>query len=57
MTAVGLLLWFELIVMPFEEKEMRALFGQDYVTYAKMVPGFIPSAKVVRRHPSEGRER
>jgi protein-S-isoprenylcysteine O-methyltransferase Ste14 len=33
--------------MPYEKREMIALFGQDYVTYTKMVPAFIPSGKVV----------
>ena len=44
---LGLLAWFNIVVMPYEKREMIALFGQDYVTYTKMVPAFIPSGKVV----------
>ncbi len=47
LAALGLAVWFNTIVMPYEEREMRALYGQDYVTYTKMVPAFIPSGKVV----------
>jgi protein-S-isoprenylcysteine O-methyltransferase Ste14 len=46
---LGLLLWFNLVVMPYEEREMSALFGQDYVIYVRMVPAFIPSAKAARK--------
>jgi protein-S-isoprenylcysteine O-methyltransferase Ste14 len=46
-SAFGLFVWFRLLVIPYEEKEMRALFGQDYVIYARMVPAIIPSGRVV----------
>ncbi len=45
--SLGLCLWFNLVIIPFEEREMKALFGQDYVTYTRMVPSFLPSGKVV----------
>lgn len=48
--ALGLLIWFNLVVIPYEEKEMKALFGQDYITYTRMVPAFIPSARVARKN-------
>lgn len=46
-SALGLFTWFRLLVIPYEEKEMKALFGQDYITHTRMVPAFIPSGKVV----------
>jgi protein-S-isoprenylcysteine O-methyltransferase Ste14 len=41
--AVLLALWFNLVVIRFEEQELRAIFGQQYEAYAKSVPRFIPS--------------
>jgi protein-S-isoprenylcysteine O-methyltransferase Ste14 len=38
-------LWFNVVVIRFEEKELRALYGEEYETYAKSVPRFIPSLK------------
>jgi protein-S-isoprenylcysteine O-methyltransferase Ste14 len=38
-------LWFNLVVIRFEEKELRALYGKQYETYAKTVPRFFPSLK------------
>jgi protein-S-isoprenylcysteine O-methyltransferase Ste14 len=38
-------LWFNLVVIRFEEKELRALYGEEYETYARSVPKFIPSLK------------
>jgi protein-S-isoprenylcysteine O-methyltransferase Ste14 len=43
--AVGLLLWFWLILIPFEEKELRALFGEQYDRYIRDVPMLIPFTK------------
>ena len=38
-------LWFNLVVIRFEEKELRALYREEYETYAKSVPRFFPSLK------------
>jgi protein-S-isoprenylcysteine O-methyltransferase Ste14 len=40
-----LLLWFNFAVAPFEEKELKAIFGEDYERYAKEVPKIIPLPK------------
>jgi protein-S-isoprenylcysteine O-methyltransferase Ste14 len=41
---VGLfILWFNLVVIRFEEQELRAIFGEQYESYSKSVPRFIPS--------------
>ncbi len=45
--AVALGLWFALVLAPFEEREMRALFGRPYVDYARSVRRFVP----LRRRP------
>jgi protein-S-isoprenylcysteine O-methyltransferase Ste14 len=37
-----LLLWFNFVVAPFEEKELRVMFGEEYEQYAKGVPKIIP---------------
>ncbi len=42
-------LWFNLVVIPFEEKELRALYPEEYAAYARAVPRFFPSWK--RRWP------
>ena len=36
------LLWFNFVVMPYEEKELLALFGRDYERYMKRVHRLIP---------------
>jgi protein-S-isoprenylcysteine O-methyltransferase Ste14 len=38
-----LLLWFNFVVAPLEEKELKALFGVEYESYASKTPRFIPS--------------
>ena len=40
-----LLLWFNFAVVPFEEKELKAIFGEDYERYANEVPKIIPLPK------------
>lgn len=37
-----LLLWFNFVVTRFEERELRAIFGDDYEQYASRVPRIIP---------------
>lgn len=39
------LLWFRAVVIPFEEQELRAVFGDQYQSYAKAVPMLIPSLR------------
>jgi protein-S-isoprenylcysteine O-methyltransferase Ste14 len=41
-SALLLLLWFNFVVAPFEERELRAIFGDDYEKYAERVPEIIP---------------
>ncbi len=36
-------LWFNLVVIPFEEIEMRALYKDEYEAYVRAVPRFVPS--------------
>jgi protein-S-isoprenylcysteine O-methyltransferase Ste14 len=43
-----LLLWFKIIVVPFEEKELVAIFGDKYKNYAREVPSLIPFTKRLR---------
>ena len=38
-------LWFNLVVIRFEEKELKALYGEEFETYTKSVPRFFPSLK------------
>jgi protein-S-isoprenylcysteine O-methyltransferase Ste14 len=41
-SALLLLLWFSFVVTRFEERELKAIFGDDYVQYASQVPKIIP---------------
>ncbi len=43
--AVAVLLWFWLILIPFEERELKALFGEQYLDYTKDVPMLVPFTK------------
>ena len=38
-------LWFNLVVIRFEEEELKALYAEEYEAYAKAVPRFFPSLK------------
>jgi hypothetical protein len=38
-------LWFYFVVTRFEERELRALFGQEYEAYSQAVPRMLPSWK------------
>ena len=44
-SAIFLLLWFNFVVAHFEEKELRAMFGEQYEQYSKEVPRMIPFTK------------
>ena len=35
-------LWFSFVLIPFEEKELVAIFGEQYKTYMRQVPSIIP---------------
>jgi protein-S-isoprenylcysteine O-methyltransferase Ste14 len=43
--ALFFFLWFNLVVIPFEERELKALYGEEYTRYARAVPRFFPSLK------------
>ncbi len=49
---VALLLWFALFLIPFEERELRALFGDEWRAYAERTPMLVPFTK--RKKPSPG---
>jgi protein-S-isoprenylcysteine O-methyltransferase Ste14 len=38
-------LWFNLVVIRFEERELKALYPEEYETYANTVPRFFPSLR------------
>jgi protein-S-isoprenylcysteine O-methyltransferase Ste14 len=42
---VVVFLWFRLLLIPFEEKELRALFGDEYRKYCDQVPTMVPFTK------------
>ena len=44
-----ILLWFRFVIIPFEEKELLALFGEQYAKYASEVPMLVPLARRKRR--------
>ena len=43
--ALLITLWFRLVQIPFEEREMRSLFGDQYVRYMRETPMLIPFTK------------
>jgi protein-S-isoprenylcysteine O-methyltransferase Ste14 len=43
--ALLLVLWFRLVLIPFEEKELLALFGGQYLKYSEDVPTLVPFTK------------
>jgi protein-S-isoprenylcysteine O-methyltransferase Ste14 len=55
-SALLLLLWFHFVVTRFEERELRAIFGDDYEEYASRVPRIIPFtsglSRLLGRHGS-----
>lgn len=48
LAALAMALWFALVLAPFEERELLALFGAPYATYLRSVRRFVP----VRRRAS-----
>lgn len=51
--AIFFFLWFTLFVIRYEELELRALFGEDYEKYARVVPMIFPSPRP--RWPAKGK--
>jgi protein-S-isoprenylcysteine O-methyltransferase Ste14 len=47
---VVVLLWFRLVLIPFEERELCALFGEQYERYMEEVPMLFPFTKRRRRN-------
>ena len=43
--------WFWFVVIPLEERELEALFGEDYASYRRQVPKLFPYGK--RYRPDE----
>lgn len=41
--------WFRLVIAPYEEIELKAIFGLEYVQYSKSVPSMIPFTKLRAR--------
>lgn len=48
-SATFLLLWFNFVVIPFEEEELRAIFREQYEQYSKEVPKMIPFTKRAKK--------
>ena len=44
-----ILAWFRLVQIPFEERELGAIFGEQYARYAAEVPMLIPFTKRRRK--------
>jgi hypothetical protein len=41
--------WFRLVIAPFEEMELRAIFGREHEQYSKSVPSMVPFTRVRTR--------
>lgn len=49
LATVVIFVWFRVILTPYEEKELRALFGAQFDEYAKEVPMVVPFTKFGRK--------
>ncbi len=54
---VVILLWFTAVIIPLEERELRALFGDEWTRYSGDTPMLIPFTKRRRHHSSESEQR
>lgn len=43
------LAWFVLVLIPYEERELRALFGEEWAKYSQETPMLVPFAKRRKR--------
>lgn len=50
--AAVFLLWFWLVLIPFEERELEVLFGGRWTAYSKATPMLVPSMR--RKRPASG---
>ena len=41
--------WFRLVIAPYEEMELKAIFGREYVQYSESVPSMISFTKARTR--------
>jgi protein-S-isoprenylcysteine O-methyltransferase Ste14 len=48
---VVLLIWFGLFLIPFEERELQALFGEEWTNYSEQTPMLIPFTKRRKKQP------
>lgn len=51
MATLAVFLWFRFYLIPFEEKELYALFGDQYRAYSDETPAMIPLTKRRKRSP------
>jgi protein-S-isoprenylcysteine O-methyltransferase Ste14 len=49
------LIWFGLVLIPFEERELHALFGVEWEGYSQETPMLFPFAKRKRRENTQTR--
>ena len=50
---VVVLIWFGVVVIPFEEKELHALFGREWENYSQATPMLFPLTKRVRKRTDQ----
>ena len=51
---LALLSWFGLVLIPFEERELKALFEKQWEEYAEETPMLVPFTKRKKRSTSSG---
>ena len=49
---VAVVLWFTIVLIPFEERELDALFGDSYRAYKEQVPMLFPTGRRLRAERS-----